>query len=558
MVAEDHADSLKSAAAIYNVIREPLVSPSVHSDRKLPLVYVIDSILKNVKGEFIPTIENDVKNWMPVVFKALPDDKRAKLKKVWNLWKDAKIFSSTESWEEMGRCFAGADANGGDAVDHPALEAAGISFGVRRVLRLLLFCKAIIEAYRTTLSTIESVQSMILIFFFQCLVLSLQKDGGLVLMPSLRNAMQTILDDLQSDEEDELNKVSLERLAAIDPDLLIKIKRTAEDSLRNGTAETAGEGDASSTTESKKTKDELSFLIETRTPETISRSQTWEKASLDYMKDGHDIIASLNNMVRESSSIDKRYTQHEAVEMTGALATAAVTATLLTNSLQDVKELVDSKKKKTKMTLTGGQNSSGASQASARSYFKIDKSLFTNDGVKKLNEAVVGLLYEIGLPFVSSADGRRFTTQMELSQHLDSLFKKAQLEKTMASTQERGWYDNDATWCSEDKTQDTIQPSAGLGGDNSSEGPTVEDDNADPDSFTYPADESRDRCVICGINFKMFFDNDDGIYKYSNAREIEVLNDEAAANESDQMLVHVTCWRNLGSPEILTADQTIN
>jgi pre-mRNA cleavage complex 2 protein Pcf11 len=48
MVAEDHADSLQSAAAIYNVIREPLISPSVHSDRKLPLVYVIDSILKNV------------------------------------------------------------------------------------------------------------------------------------------------------------------------------------------------------------------------------------------------------------------------------------------------------------------------------------------------------------------------------------------------------------------------------------------------------------------------------------------------------------------------------
>jgi hypothetical protein len=55
----------------------------------------------------------------------------------------------------------------------------------------------------------------------------------------------------------------------------------------------------------------------------------------------------------------------------------------------------------------------------------------------------------------------------------------------------------------------------------------------------------------------MFFDNDDGIYKYSNSREIEVMNDEAAAQASEEMLVHVTCWRNLGSPESLYIDQTL-
>lgn len=79
----------------------------------------------------------------------------------------------------------------------------------------------------------------------------------------------------------------------------------------------------------------------------------------------------------------------------------------------------------------------------------------------------------------------------------------------------------------------------------------------DPSSFTMPAEESRDRCVICGINFKMFFDNDDGIYMYNNCREIEVLNDEAAAKEKEDLLVHVTCWKALGAPETLTADQTL-
>ena len=86
---------------------------------------------------------------------------------------------------------------------------------------------------------------------------------------------------------------------------------------------------------------------------------------------------------------------------------------------------------------------------------------------------------------------------------------------------------------------------------------TAADEEADPSTFTMPADESRDRCVICGINFKMFFDNDDGIYKYNNCREIEVMNDEAAMKESEDMLVHVTCWRGLGSPTTLTQDQAL-
>lgn len=87
-------------------------------------------------------------------------------------------------------------------------------------------------------------------------------------MPKLRNAMQCILDDLQSDVQDELEKVSLERLANIDPDLILKIKRTAEDSFRNG-----GTADSGDKNTQKNEIDTLSFLVETRAPETIKRSK---------------------------------------------------------------------------------------------------------------------------------------------------------------------------------------------------------------------------------------------------------------------------------------------
>lgn len=144
MVAEDHAESSRNAAAIYNVIRESLISTDVHCDRKLPLVYVVDSILKNVKGKFIPIVENDAAEWVPVVYRELPEDKRVKLEKVWNLWNkgsSAGVFAK-DKWEEMGKCFSDKSAsssmtNGKNDTDmkmETNLSNAGLSFGVRLLL----------------------------------------------------------------------------------------------------------------------------------------------------------------------------------------------------------------------------------------------------------------------------------------------------------------------------------------------------------------------------------------------------------------------------------------
>jgi pre-mRNA cleavage complex 2 protein Pcf11 len=131
----------------------------------------------------------------------------------------------------------------------------------------------------------------------------------------------------------------------------------------------------------------------------------------------------------------------------------------------------------------------------------------------------------------------------------------SQLEKSMARTEERGWYTVDAVWSGDASKEDSSTNATSETPEAS--GPAAPEDESDPSSFTMPADESRDRCIICGINFKMFFDNDDGIYKYSNCREIEVMNDDAAEKESEQLLVHVTCWRGLGSPPVLSMDQAL-
>eukprot|EP00934_Nitzschia_sp_Nitz4_P001062 Nitzschia sp. Nitz4//scaffold174_size87051//7998//9916//NITZ4_005099-RA/size87051-processed-gene-0.53-mRNA-1//1//CDS//3329538842//1062//frame0 len=504
MVAEDYEDSPKNASLIYKVIREPLLSKNVIGDRKLPLVYLVDSILKNVKGVYIPIIEQDTGTWLPVVYDALSEEKRAKLKKVYNIWRETGIFPES-SWKAMGTCFTtnvgGGDGAGG-AASNAKLDAACITWG---------------------------------------------KDGGLLLMPQLRSAMQTILDELQSDIENELEKVSLERLASIDPDLLIKIKRTAEDSLRHGGAGASSQMD---TEEPKNEASALSFLVDTRSQETLERSKAWAAVKLDALKEADEAIAGLKKVVADAATSDSTYTQNEAIDMTNALGAAGAVATMLSAALAKLK--VDDKKAKSAISSSSG-NSSGTR---ARSFFTIDKKLFTNEGIKKVNMAVVGLLYEVGLPFVSSADGRRFSTQQELSQHLDALFKRGQLEKTMAKTEERGWYMSDPVWCGEAQV-DVEEEKTAEEAPESSRPSDVMDAEADPSTFTCPADETRDRCVICGVNFKMVFDNDDGIYKYNNCREIEVLLDEMALDEKVDVFVHVSCWRALGSPSELYDDQTL-
>ena len=48
----------------------------------------------------------------------------------------------------------------------------------------------------------------------------------------MRMEMQNILDELQDDVANELEKVSLERLADMNPDLLANIKRAAEGNMK--------------------------------------------------------------------------------------------------------------------------------------------------------------------------------------------------------------------------------------------------------------------------------------------------------------------------------------
>lgn len=368
MVAEDFAASSKMAKALYETIRTPLMSRSVPKENKLPLVYVIDSLLKNVRGNFIPIIEADAKTWMPVVFEQMSEEHQAKLRKVWNTWRDSKLFSE-KNWEDMGICF---------------VEADGIVESQR------------VEAEAKT----------------KAAGIGRKADGSLDVSSELRRQMQLLLDEAQSEGVDELDKVSLERLAEINPDLLAEIKTAAQGIVASG-----GGGAINGKGSGRWSPPIASANFnETRPEEIIARAADWDKLKLDHLEKAHESISKLQHHVRVGCTEQRQYaTEEEFQAQMGLLVSASAGARYLTTMLEALKTQDETKESvDADVSKVGGRFTSDA----------IDKSAFTRDGVKKKNPSVIARLYDGGLPFVCASDGRRFATQLELTKHMDILFKQ--------------------------------------------------------------------------------------------------------------------------------------
>ena len=542
MIAEDFANQPKSARAIYGCIRDFLVSSNTSIERKLPLVYVVDSILKNVNSgssgdkrknnPYVRIMEEDANEWLPIVYNSLLQSKEnnndgssaARLKKVWYTWKEFGIFSQ-EIWEQMGQCFTNSNTT------------------------------------TTTTSNNNSTTNTI----------PKLSDGTLKVKPALRKEMQLILDEMQQDVEDELEKVSLERLAELNPELIHNIQQTAQDILDNKNStksSTLKDGMTTTTTTATTNHSTSSVFMEWRPPHVVERAAEWEKLmmgssthigttssnnSITIPDQTSQLISKLHTTIRNSTSSTQIYSSHqEAIQQIQLLASVSVTASQLTTVLQKLK--IQQNQHGQMPGVPANLYSTSVQTQFHRTH--IDKSQFTTDGLKVKNESVIARLYDAGLPFVSSSDGRRFATQLLLSQHLDELFRQTQLEKSMERTDERGWYI--PHWSSPHKQQTQSSNNNNNNNDdnmneNDSQTNNVNDvisKYLDPDACTVPADDSRDRCVICGMHFTMFFDQDDGEWKYSNCREISVENDH-----SKELLVHVKCWNSLGSPTHLPPDQ---
>jgi pre-mRNA cleavage complex 2 protein Pcf11 len=128
MIAEDYKDAVGSATKLYHILRQRLLS--CKASEKLPVLYVLDSVLKNCKGCYIEIVEQDAASWMAVVYNQLDANGQQKLQKVWRTWNEFQLFSSVSNWKHMGRCFT--EINAAVALSSTQFPAvAGISRTVR-------------------------------------------------------------------------------------------------------------------------------------------------------------------------------------------------------------------------------------------------------------------------------------------------------------------------------------------------------------------------------------------------------------------------------------------
>jgi len=333
--------------------------------------------------------------------------------------------------------------------------------------------------------------------------------------------MQSVLDELQQNMTNELDKVSLERLADINPELLGEIKRTATENLNTG----------------ENFVQQNSSIPDHRSEAQRSRTEAWRTLEWDPKTQCGDVMSKLQEIV--SSGAEQSYTPSDAVDIIQCCASALATSSVLSAALSECDGNVK----------FGNSKSSSDGPVSGASSLVFPTS-FDKEGLKRKNPAVVALLYEATFPFQSSADGRRFRTLVDLHNHLDYLFNQNQKEKVVSTAEERGWYDPEEVWCGQVESKQITTASAGSKTEVPAE-PSKEE------LWQEPADEDRDRCVICGRKFDMVFDEDQGSYFYSKCREIKVELDDAAEKDSELSLVHVACWQGLGSPESLTSSQVI-
>jgi pre-mRNA cleavage complex 2 protein Pcf11 len=417
-----------------------------------------------------------------------------------------------------------------------------------------------------------------------------------------------------------LDKVSLERLADINPELLMNIKRAAEEginlvashpstsssvpALHKGTTATKSLPHPQSTVPA--------FLIETRSASTIQRSNEWHSVFMQQNKSSlgningtvasipssnsimmmNDIVQSLHQLItegctntssapnadmkEENQATTKLYTQREALSMIQYYGTCSAVAQLL----QDSASTWQPAEGATNALPQLGRTNTAA--PSDRMMFPNDESStamisnllkvhvhaadFNTEGLKKKSAFAISLLYELGLPFQSTADGKRFRTQQQLSYHLDRIFQQKQRANKLdaATSMERGWYMNELRWTMGEDVPQTLEQTSTEDANAGITNVGTPDHSSDPNIlFTVPADESRDSCIVCGIKFVMFFDTNEGQYKYRNCREIPIdmdLDSDVALeneDEADMQFVHGTCWIGLGQPNSLSYDQTI-
>lgn len=386
----------------------------------------------------------DALQWLLAVHCALAlrEDDRKKLFKVVQTWKNFQIFTNTKnSSNNSNSSTNNNNSDSGDAI-------------INSILTSLQEAEAKLEQERGGLSAAIDRDTT-------------STSASTSTSPAIRKLMQRILDDMHTDI-DELDRVSLERLEVINPTLVATIKQAALAMAGGANAAITADMNAmimhgnqlpqSSTTSTiiieTRSFDEIENAMEwatiTNNNTRSSRSTTATAASANnnnnpvvIIESARDVVSQLQHLVRKGTTFIDIMSPTANV---GLLIAASAAATHLTNMMQHLQDqqqqqqqqgdygnvsalLSSSSQASTSLSMSPFMYPSssrlGLVRMQSDTQRHVKKELFTLEGgLRQKDDWVIGKLYQQGLPFVSSSNGRRFATQIELSHHLDDLFRR--------------------------------------------------------------------------------------------------------------------------------------
>ena len=283
-----------------------------------------------MKGVYVEIILGDAPNWMSAVYNIFDkssngENDKARLKRVWDSWRQQGVVKDESRWKKIGECFS-AQAAKQTVPASPAIDLVSGGGFPRNA------------------------------------------DGSLIIETELRKQMQLLLDDVQSSGVDELDKVSLERLAEINPDLLQQIKEGAEAAII----------DLNKTTTTQTGPQHQAAIPGTKPVAAPAPHQSeWAKLNINHTEQSNKLISSLHQQVI-SASESTTIVKSELDDVVHLYASVSASAQIMTDMLQQ---------------FTSGANIFGGdgetTSAKRRRYSIVKPEDFTNDGVKKRNDAVI-------------------------------------------------------------------------------------------------------------------------------------------------------------------------
>ena len=426
MIADDYQTIPTIAKQLYGCMRAMLVDQhqAQNPDIKLPLVYLLDSIFKNVGGIFIGLASKDANIWVRKVFETVKNADKTRLRRVHSTWRDAALFTE-DKLKVMARCFEEEDARTKQA----ASEAVARKQNTERQRTA-----AVVDAVLS--STQSSTQSLSL---------------------NLKNQMQLLLDDLKRDMPDAVG-LTLDGLVDMNPALYENLKVTAMDMMRsnnksNSNSNTSSNKDDEHNHDHDNDNDPLAFLV--KSEEEAKLSKDWESVGfggldLDtttahntttnnaaqklidnlqrHVRIGTQVVAAadpdVNVQAQAQAQANDDNNAGASADILKILIASSVAAKYLTGMVQHY-ESVSSRDSSSDAVIKPPMSGLGLlMRQDSQSLRNVDTTLFTTEGLKEKNTWVIGSLYDEGLPHVSKADGRRFATEIQLSKHLDYMFKK--------------------------------------------------------------------------------------------------------------------------------------